>query len=503
MKWLVSLLVLLNSVRLQDAGALEGALRKFVQVNSAALNTVKESWGGDHVTEEQCAEECLRRPDCASFEMQDTNCFLSDKDSTGRATVRSNPNRNFFQRIRPNQEVIILKKVTIPAEDHLGLVKRVSVSECTKKCRENPHCTSFEFKETARKCDLSNVTHHTHDLHPSKWGWDIYIFNPDYKPIDCGKPPEIIHATVEFEHTDYLANATYKCETGETYTVVCEENNKWSHLVDVCKKPLDCGRPPLLGYAGVDYKETSLKSTATYSCLMGEKYTVVCGANGKWTMPKGRCRNPRSCEEFKKCGRHIPDGEYWIYPKILNGERVKVFCQGMATHHPKEYITLKKENFALASPLKSIGIFCLSRTALGRGRPGKSIYHKVRLLPERMVLQNTDYKYVNLVDGFGSFKHDFATAEDCLFRNDDRCNSQGAFQVDLIGTGLAIDKSVKWESYGYYSRVQSLNRSHNDQKIRGVCGGTCGGCRPNGPLKVNIFSDDQPNTISAEFCQEM
>lgn len=93
-------------------------------------------------------------------------------------------------------------------------------------------------------------------------------------------------------------------------------------------------------------------------------------------------RDSRSCTELKKCGKHVRDGEYWIYPTILNGERLKVFCVGMSTKQPKEYITLKKENFALSSPLKAIGIFCLARTALGRGRPGKSIYRKVRILPE-------------------------------------------------------------------------------------------------------------------------
>ncbi|CAE1175485.1 unnamed protein product [Acanthosepion pharaonis] len=359
-------------------------------------------------------------------------------------------------------------------------MKNVNVSECVEKCRENPLCRSFEFKKGARKCDLSNVTHHTHALRPSKWGWDIYIFNPDYKPINCGKPPEMEYAFVKFTRTDYLADATYTCQTGETYTLVCKENSKWNHPNWVCKKPLDCGQPPLLGFAGVDYKETSFNSTATYKCLMGEKYKVVCKEDGKWSKPSGLCRNPRSCKEFKKCGKHVRDGEYWIYPTILNGERLKVFCVGMSTNQPKEYITLKKENFAFSSPLKAIGIFCLT-----------------------MVLDISDFKYVSLIDGYGRFKHDFATAEDCLFRSDNRCNSQGAFKVDLKGTGLAIDKSVKWKTYGDYSRIQSIKRSENDQKVHGVCGGTCGGCRPNGPLKVNIFNDDQPNTISAEFCQEL
>lgn len=119
----------------------------------------------------------------------------------------------------------------------------------------------------------------------------LLFFIVDYKPINCGKPPEMEYAFVKFTRTDYLADATYTCQTGETYTLVCKENSKWNHPNWVCKKPLDCGQPPLLGFAGVDYKETSFNSTATYKCLMGEKYKVVCKEDGKWSKPSGLCRS--------------------------------------------------------------------------------------------------------------------------------------------------------------------------------------------------------------------
>jgi hypothetical protein len=55
------------------------------------------------------------------------------------------------------------------------------------------------------------------------------------------------------------------------------------------------------------------------------------------------CLVPESCADFATCFGTSTDGEYWLYPKVTNGQRVKVYCHNMGMN-PTEYITLKYAN---------------------------------------------------------------------------------------------------------------------------------------------------------------
>ena len=57
---------------------------------------------------------------------------------------------------------------------------------------------------------------------------------------------------------------------------------------------------------------------------------------------------PSTCLELKQCSSsnsYTSDGEYWLYPPIFNSHadvtKIKVYCKGMDSDNPTEYITCK------------------------------------------------------------------------------------------------------------------------------------------------------------------
>ncbi|KAK2091601.1 A disintegrin and metalloproteinase with thrombospondin motifs 9 [Saguinus oedipus] len=58
------------------------------------------------------------------------------------------------------------------------------------------------------------------------------------------------------------------------------------------------------------------------------------------------CELPQNCKEVKRLKGTSEDGEYFL---IIRGKLLKIFCAGMHSDHPKEYVTLvhgDSENFS-------------------------------------------------------------------------------------------------------------------------------------------------------------
>lgn len=49
------------------------------------------------------------------------------------------------------------------------------------------------------------------------------------------------------------------------------------------------------------------------------------------------CELPQNCKEVKKLNSASVDGEYFL---AVRGKPLKVFCAGMRSDYPKEYVTL-------------------------------------------------------------------------------------------------------------------------------------------------------------------
>nr|XP_006004481.1 PREDICTED: A disintegrin and metalloproteinase with thrombospondin motifs 9 [Latimeria chalumnae] len=173
------------------------------------------------------------------------------------------------------------------------------------------------------------------------------------------------------------------------------------------------------------------------------------------------CDLPRSCGDVQKMKGFTEDGEHFL---ILQGRTVKIFCAGMQTNSPKEYVTIlnsDRENFSevfgyrLHNPTEcpyngSRREDCPCRKDYTAA--GLSTFSKVRLDLSTMQIITTDLQFSHTHEGRPV---PFATAGDCYSAA--RC-PQGRFSINLFGTGLSLAEATRWVSQGNYA-VAEIQRS--------------------------------------------
>ncbi|XP_039628815.1 A disintegrin and metalloproteinase with thrombospondin motifs 9 isoform X1 [Polypterus senegalus] len=200
------------------------------------------------------------------------------------------------------------------------------------------------------------------------------------------------------------------------------------------------------------------------------------------------CAFPRTCYDVLRQTGISEDGEHLL--NIL-GKVVKIYCAGMQTESPREYITLVSadgENFSevfgfrLINPTEcpyngSRREDCICRkdyTAAGFTK-----FSKVRLDINKMQIITTDWLFSQTSEGHHV---PFATAGDCYSAA--KC-PQGRFSVDLSGTGFYITEETKWVSQGNYA-VAEMKRSPDGSRVTGKCGGYCGKCTPSSGTGLQV-----------------
>ncbi|XP_038627931.1 A disintegrin and metalloproteinase with thrombospondin motifs 9 [Tachyglossus aculeatus] len=200
------------------------------------------------------------------------------------------------------------------------------------------------------------------------------------------------------------------------------------------------------------------------------------------------CELPRSCKEVKRLKGVIEDGEYYL---IIKGRILKIFCAGMQSENPKEYVTLvngDSENFSevfghrLHNPTEcpyngSRREDCQCRKDYTAA--GFSTFRKVRLDLDTMQIITTDLQFAWTHDGRPV---PFATAGDCYSAA--KC-PQGRFSINLYGTGLTLTEAAKWISQGNYA-VSEIKKSLDGTKVTGKCGGYCGKCTPSSGTGLEV-----------------
>ncbi|XP_052826948.1 uncharacterized protein LOC128248839 [Octopus bimaculoides] len=211
---------------------------KFVKIEHAILNVLRKTLlQEENVTASACAKKCLSDITCSSFEVtkESRQCYLS-KDTASSNKITISKDRDYYQRIRPNDAVFSFKRSFIKGHDAFERLNNVSLKECEQACHQTPECHSYEYQEAYNFCDRSNVTHLTHQLQPSVWGWDLYIINPVYSKIDCGPPKDVVAGVVKsYKTTTYKSEANYVCPNGVLIKSICEKNKKWTSVVPSCK----------------------------------------------------------------------------------------------------------------------------------------------------------------------------------------------------------------------------------------------------------------------------
>ncbi|XP_029473156.1 A disintegrin and metalloproteinase with thrombospondin motifs 20 [Rhinatrema bivittatum] len=225
--------------------------------------------------------------------------------------------------------------------------------------------------------------------------------------------------------------------------------------------------------------ETNVPSDLCLSRLKPEA-TKTCQAED--------CKTFASCKEIHARKAIRKDGEYLLK---IRGRVLKVYCSGMQSSSPKEYITLAKgetENFSevfgyrLQNPYEcpfngSRKLDCVCRNDYLAA--GYTVFSKIRLDIITMQIKSTDLLFAHTAFGKAV---PFATAGDCYSAA--KC-PQGQFSINLVGTGLRISSAAKWIAHGNYATV-NIHRSQDGTKIYGRCGGYCGKCVPHTGIGLQL-----------------
>ncbi|XP_039206103.1 A disintegrin and metalloproteinase with thrombospondin motifs 9 isoform X2 [Crotalus tigris] len=200
------------------------------------------------------------------------------------------------------------------------------------------------------------------------------------------------------------------------------------------------------------------------------------------------CELPTSCKEAKRFKVITEDGEYFLNVK---GRLLKIYCAGMDSNSPKEYITLVNGDAENFSEVYSYRLHNPTECPYNGSRrencqcrkdytaAGFSAFSKVRLDLNTMQIITTDLQFAQTLDGRPV---PFATAGDCYSAA--KC-PQGRFSINLSGTGLSVMQASRWLSQGNYA-VSEITRSPDGTKVIGKCGGYCGKCTPSSGTGLDV-----------------
>ncbi|CAI9728792.1 Hypothetical predicted protein [Octopus vulgaris] len=210
----------------------------FVKVRGARLDVSdKTLWNIPRTTAELCAKKCLSDKNCLSFEVTKgkVQCYLSKKSAATSDKLRKTKKRDYYQRVKADDKILMLKRVSIPPQNILGHFKNKTSKDCSEVCQQYLRCNSYQYNEKNKLCDLSNATQAIPELRPNNGNWDTYIFIEAYRKIDCGPPKDVEAAKKFYTSTTYKSVVTYKCPLGHVLKSVCKEDNKWTSVVSSCK----------------------------------------------------------------------------------------------------------------------------------------------------------------------------------------------------------------------------------------------------------------------------
>lgn len=192
---------------------------------------------------------------------------------------------------------------------------------------------------------------------------------------------------------------------------------------------------------------------------------------------------PTSCEDLRQNAMVRTDGDYII---LVRGVMVYLYCYGMATMKPKEFISLmSEENYSeiYEKRLVRLNTCPNNGSRLAEDCPncfqsklnlqaGFTKFEKIRFNITNLQVIVNDFTFA-VKTGFKGVP--YGTAGDCYSKS--LTCPQGSFSIDLTGTMFTVSPGERWVPYGSHAHVGV--KRHNPQVVRGRCGGYCGGCRPN------------------------
>nr|XP_053653698.1 A disintegrin and metalloproteinase with thrombospondin motifs 9-like isoform X1 [Cherax quadricarinatus] len=200
-----------------------------------------------------------------------------------------------------------------------------------------------------------------------------------------------------------------------------------------------------------------------------------------------------TCSEAQSVLRVTVDGEYSL---LVGGHNMSIFCLGMNTSSPKEYLTLpagEEGNFAeiynqiLNDPdtcpheeERRTNCDCRQNES---SHSGYTSFSKIRLNTTSLVVDTYDFTFARAVDGH---LVRYGEAGDCFSM---ALCPQGAFSINLAGTALAVSPRTNWITRGT-NAAHYINRLDDNQRILGRCGGYCGTCNPDPVTGLKLMLRD-------------
>jgi hypothetical protein len=190
---------------------------------------------------------------------------------------------------------------------------------------------------------------------------------------------------------------------------------------------------------------------------------------------------PTSCADIKSATPTALDGTFTIYP---NGAQFQVYCKGMSTVTPTEYLSLV--NVASGANF--------SQYTAGGATPGTNVvtsYTRVRLDPSTLKVNIGDQMFstsTGTLSGPGGAtvtSMPFGTAMACIASG----NAAGLANIDLTGTPFAVNDTFLTQGA---APAGAAVFSPSKQVVNVTGGGFCGWTVPEGGFNpINAFGTFQ------------
>lgn len=160
------------------------------------------------------------------------------------------------------------------------------------------------------------------------------------------------------------------------------------------------------------------------------------------SLPKRNQVVPQKCSDYKSNFPNLTkNDEYRMY---LGGDLAKpywLYCDGMNTDTPKEYLTLKYYSPKSDTPSYNFASF------VGSGGQRHTVYNKLRVsvFADHLTVARDDTSFASTT---GGDMISYGEASTYWEHNDWDATHQGHANIDLTGLSFAVDDSVMWNRSG-------------------------------------------------------
>uniref|UniRef100_A0A8C5PH52 ADAM metallopeptidase with thrombospondin type 1 motif 20 n=1 Tax=Leptobrachium leishanense TaxID=445787 RepID=A0A8C5PH52_9ANUR len=356
-------------------------------------------------------------------------------------------------------------------------IRQVKCMDDSKRPVNDSHCNPATKPEATRKCNSVQCKYILVTEDTSQCS-DICWFGLRKKITHCKKVPVFHNQYTAAVRSAYYKTCPirphlfdHKCHGMSCVRVASWRVGKWTKCSVTCGVGIMERRVVCMTERGApsDLCPPHVKPTARKTCM-------------------SRICDFKSCKELHIVKKIRNDGEYSLN---VNNKKVKVYCSGMQTESPKEYITLVRgetDNFSevfgyrLKNPYECPFNGTRKQDCACKNdylAAGYTAFSKIRLDLISMQIKTTDLTFAHTRHGRAV---PFASAGDCYSAA--KC-PQGQFSINLSGTDFRISSSAKWIAQGNYATV-SVHKSQDGTKTYGRCGGYCGKCVPHSSIGLQV-----------------